>query len=130
MKYKVQHTLRPLKIANPNEVKGTMGLQDEKSLKLKDYHVGKMKVCQFGSINIAGISNIKVYMLLAIHTLDILCVQETWLTSSTVKLDIPGYQVYEERRQTGKRGGIAMLVRKGIKIIRYIGNEYAQGICL
>jgi exonuclease III len=83
-----------------------------------------------GSINIAGISNIKIFMLLEVHTLDILCIQETWLTSSTVTLDIPGYQVYEERRQTGKRGGIAMLVRKGIKIIRYIGNEYAQGICL
>jgi exonuclease III len=83
-----------------------------------------------GSINIAGISNIKIYMLLEVHNLDILCIQETWLTSSTVKLDIPGYQVYEERRQAGKRGGIAMLVRKGIKIIRYISNEYAQGICL
>jgi exonuclease III len=83
-----------------------------------------------GSINIAGISNIKIYMLLEVHTLDVLCIQETWLTSSSVKLDIPGYQVYEERRQISKRGGIAMLVKKGIKILKYIGNEYAQGLCM
>jgi hypothetical protein len=25
---------------------------------------------------------------------------------------------------------MAMFVRKGIKIVRYIGNEYAQGVCL
>ena len=23
-----------------------------------------------------------------------------------------------------------MLIRKGIKVLRYIGNEYAQGVCL
>jgi hypothetical protein len=43
---------------------------------------------------------------------------------SAVKLDIPGYQVFEQRRDTGKRGGIAILVRNGIQVVRYIGNEY------
>ena len=57
-----------------------------------------------------------------------LCVQETWLPRSSVKLDIPGYQVYEERREKGIRGGIALLVRKGIKVTKYVGNEYAQGV--
>jgi hypothetical protein len=42
-----------------------------------------------------------------------------------VKLDIPGYQVHEERRAKGKRGGIAILIQKGIKIVKYMGNEYA-----
>jgi hypothetical protein len=55
-------------------------------------------------------------------------VQETWLQKSIVKLDIPGYKVYEERRAKGIRGGIAILVRKGIKIVKYMGNEYAQGV--
>jgi hypothetical protein len=50
--------------------------------------------------------------------------------NSNVKLDIPGYQVFEERRESGRRGGIAMLIRKGIKVLKYIGNEYTQGICL
>ena len=59
-----------------------------------------------------------------------LCVQETWLKPSTAKLDIPGYQVFEQRRDKGNRGGIAIIVRKGIKIVKYMGNEYAQGICM
>ncbi len=83
-----------------------------------------------GNINIAGISLFKLYMILQTHTLDVLCVQETWLKPSTVKLDIPGYQVFEQRRDKGNRGGIAIIVKKGIKIIKYMGNEYAQGICM
>jgi hypothetical protein len=38
--------------------------------------------------------------------------------------------VYEQRRSTGNRGGIAMIVKKGIKILKYVGNEFAQGICI
>jgi exonuclease III len=83
-----------------------------------------------GSINIAGLSLLKVYMLTELHQLDVLCIQETWLTKSNVKLDIPGYQVFKERRESGRRGGIAMLIRKGIKVVKYSGNEYTQGICL
>jgi exonuclease III len=52
------------------------------------------------------------------------------LKPSTVKLDIPGYQVFEQRRNKGNRGGIAIIVRKGIKISQYRGNEYAQGVCI
>jgi exonuclease III len=60
--------------------------------------------------------------------LDVLCVQETWLPTSDIKLDIPGYQVFEERRAKDRRGGIAMFVKKGVKIRKYVGNEYAQGV--
>ena len=59
------------------------------------------------------------------HTLDVLCIQETWLPKSTVKLDIPGYLTYEERRDGDRRGMIAMLNRKGIKMKQYAGNEYS-----
>ncbi len=78
-----------------------------------------------GKINIAEICLFKLYMILQTHTLDVLCVQETWLKPSTVKLDIPGYQVFEQRRDKGNRGGIAIIVKKGIKIVKYMGNEYA-----
>jgi hypothetical protein len=57
-------------------------------------------------------------------------VQETWLKTSTEKFDIPGYQIFEERRNKGNRGGIAIIVRTGIKVAQYRGNEYAQGMCL
>jgi exonuclease III len=67
-------------------------------------------------------------MILEMNNIDVLCLQETWLQTSTVQLDIPGYQVHEERRAKGKRGGIAILVKKGIKILRYMGNEYAQSV--
>jgi exonuclease III len=53
-------------------------------------------------------------MILKTHTIDILCVQETWLKPSTEKIDIPGYQFFEERRHKGNRGGIGIIVRKGI----------------
>jgi hypothetical protein len=38
--------------------------------------------------------------------------------------------VYEKRRSTGNRGGIAIIVKKGIKIIHKVGNEYAQAVCI
>ena len=83
-----------------------------------------------GSINIAGMSLFKLFLLLEEHQLDILCIQETWLPPSTCLPTIPGYVLYEQRRVNGTRGGIAMLVRKGIKVIQVTGNEYAQGVCL
>ena len=78
-----------------------------------------------GSFNCQGISLFKIKTILDMHTLDVLCIQETWLPQSTVKLDIPGYLTYEKRRDGDRRGGIAIIVRKGIKVKRYAGNEYA-----
>ncbi len=72
----------------------------------------------------------KLFLLLEMHTIDVLCVQETWLPPSNVALQVPGYNVYEQRRATGTRGGIATLVRKGIKIIKESGNEFAQAVQL
>ncbi len=78
-----------------------------------------------GSLNCQGISLFKIKTILDTHTLDVLCVQETWLQKSEVKLDIPGYQVFEERRDKDRRGGIAVIIKKCVKIRRYVGNEYA-----
>jgi exonuclease III len=69
-------------------------------------------------------------MILGSNTLDVLCLQETWLTKSAVTLDIPGYQVFEQRRDKGRRGGMAILVKNGIQVTKYIGNEYSQGVCI
>ena len=85
----------------------------------------KMEGLTVGSFSCAGASLFKLKVILDTHTLDVLCIQETWLQPSSVKLDIPGYLVYEERRATDRRGGIAMIIKKGVKVRRYVGNEYA-----
>ena len=86
-----------------------------------------MSVC---SANVAGVSYFKLFLLLERHNLDIICLQELWLPASRAALQVPGYHVYEHRRPTGTRGGIAILVRKGIKDIKEDGNEYAQMVTI
>ena len=44
-----------------------------------------------GSFNCQGVSLFKIKTILDAHTLDVLCIQETWLPKSNIKLDIPGY---------------------------------------
>jgi hypothetical protein len=44
-----------------------------------------------GNLNIAGVSMFKLFMILETHTIDVLCLQETWLATSNVQLNIPGY---------------------------------------
>ena len=39
--------------------------------------------------------------------------------------DIPGYNVFEQRRAKGKRGGFATLVKKGLNVTRVVANDYA-----
>ena len=69
-----------------------------------------------GSINIAGISNIKIYMLLEVHNLDILCIQETSLAPAALPPILAGYPVIEERRSKGTRGGITTYIKNSIAI--------------
>jgi hypothetical protein len=38
--------------------------------------------------------------------------------------------VFEQRRNKGNRGGVAIIIKKGIKVSKYVGNEYAQGMCI
>jgi len=64
-----------------------------------------------GSLNCQGVSLFKIKTVLDTHTIDVLCIQEIWLPKSNIKLDIPGYLVYEERRATDRRGGIAVFVK-------------------
>ena len=65
-------------------------------------------------------------MLLELSDADMLCLQETWLPKGGCAPDIPGYVVHDQRRTKGKRGGFAMLVRKGLQCTRTLCNDYAQ----
>jgi exonuclease III len=38
---------------------------------------------------------------------------------------VPGFRWHEQRR-SGRRGGIAILVRDNLTVHRVVGNEYAQ----
>ena len=67
---------------------GSARLRKNKSSRLNRWAITGINV---GSLNIAGISMFKLWMILETHTLDVLCLQETWLTTSNVKLNIPGY---------------------------------------
>ena len=50
---------------------------------------------------------------------DIICLQETWLVGEFAAPWVAGFTWYEHRRTKGKRGGIAILVRKGINILSH-----------
>ena len=80
------------------------------------------KMC---SINCAGISAFKIFLLLEQHQPDLLCLQETWLVGSFGAPLVDGYTWYEHRRSKGKRGGIAILVRKGISVLTHHSTEFA-----
>ena len=71
-----------------------------------------------GSANVRGLNEEKLEMLHSRLDWDVLCLQETWLDPGARPLACPGYQVVEERRQTGPQGGIAVLVRAGLNIER------------
>jgi exonuclease III len=72
-----------------------------------------------------GYSLFKAYLLIVKHSLDVICIQETWIPPSAIKPHIPGYQLIEERRERGKRGGIAMYIRNSLNIVKTLGNQYA-----
>ena len=46
------------------------------------------------------------------------------------ELCVPGYTVVERRRDKGRRGGLAILVRKSLKILSENSNEYALQVQL
>jgi exonuclease III len=76
-------------------------------------------------VNCAGISAYKLIMLLESHRADVVCLQETWMRQGADELSLPGYRWFEQRR-SGRRGGIAILVKEGLHVSRAVGNEYAQ----
>jgi exonuclease III len=65
-----------------------------------------------------GYSLFKAYLLIIKHNLDVICIQEMWLPPSAIQPHIPGYHLLEERREKGKRGGIAMYIRNSLNIVK------------
>jgi exonuclease III len=47
------------------------------------------------SLNVAGVSAFKLFLLLEQVSADIICLQETWLAFGTDVLPIPGYNWHE-----------------------------------
>jgi exonuclease III len=73
-----------------------------------------------------GFSLFKAFLLIVKHQLDVICIQETWLPPAKIIPQIPGYNIIEQRRERGKRGGIAILIRKSLNIVKTTGNQHAQ----
>ena len=47
------------------------------------------------SVNVAGVTVFKLFMLLEHLTADIICLQETWLQHGVDLLPVPGFKWYE-----------------------------------
>jgi exonuclease III len=77
-----------------------------------------------GSVNIRGLTYLKLLLLLEIEKFDVLCVQETWMAAGATAPAIPGYHVVEQRRQIGTHGGLATYYRQPLKLENTTGNEY------
>ena len=75
--------------------------------------------------NCQGLSLFKLFLLFEITSAHVICLQETWLPKGGGMPDIPGYNVFEQRRAKGKRGGFATLVKKGLNVTRVVANDYA-----
>jgi Endonuclease/Exonuclease/phosphatase family len=82
------------------------------------------KGIKIGSVNIRGLTFLKLFLLLEQEEVDVLCVQETWIAEGTRAPTMPGYQVVEQRRQTGTHGGLATYYRTSLKLESTTGNEY------
>ena len=82
------------------------------------------KGINIGSVNIRGLTFLKLFLLLEQEEVDVLCVQETWIAEGTPAPTMPGYQVVEQRRQTGAHGGLATYYRTSLKLESTTGNEY------
>ncbi len=87
----------------------------------------KRWLCQginIGSINVRGLSYLKLLLILDQAEFDILCLQETWVAAQAEPPIIKGYKIIEQRRPTGVRGGLATYVRNSLHIEATSGNEY------
>jgi len=50
---------------------------------------------KIGSINIRGLTIMKMLLLMDIEALDVICVQETWLAEGAQVPALPGFKVVE-----------------------------------
>jgi exonuclease III len=50
---------------------------------------------KIGTVNIRGLTMLKMFLLGDIENIDVLCVQETWMEEGALMPSIPGYKVVE-----------------------------------
>ena len=58
----------------------------------------------------------KIFLLREIEDLDVLCVQETWMEPRAQVPAIPGFNVVEQGRLQGMRGGLATYYRHSLRL--------------
>ena len=63
--------------------------------------------------------------LFAKYQIDILALNETFL-KTTFKFHLPGYDIYKNDRLVGTKGGVAILVKKGI----IVNQEWKMNISM
>ena len=69
-----------------------------------------------GSINVRGLSYLKLLLIMDQANFDVLCLQETWIADAADPPQLKGYKLYEQRRPTGARGGLATYVRNALHV--------------
>ena len=58
----------------------------------------------------------KLLLILESEDIDIICIQETWIAEGTSPPTLEGFTLIESRRPGCTRGGLAIYVRKPLKI--------------
>lgn len=79
---------------------------------------------RIGSMNVRGLTYLKLLLILEQEESDVLCLQETWIAEHSNPPQLQGYKLLEQRRPVGARGGIATYVRNSLHIESTAGNEY------
>ena len=64
---------------------------------------------------------------LLVDQIDILALNETFLKSK-IKFHLPGYDIYKNDRLVGTKGGVAILVKKGIIVDQEWRNKHFNAI--
>ena len=79
---------------------------------------------KIGSVNLRGLTLMKLFILREIEDLDVLCIQETWIEPGAQVPAIPDFKVVEQCRIQGTRGGLATYYRQSLRLEFTTGNEY------
>ena len=77
-----------------------------------------------GSTNVRGLLYLKLISILEQDEFDVLCLQETWIADGAAPPNLEGFTLVESRRNGSTRGGLAIYVRKPLKIENTSHNEY------
>jgi exonuclease III len=81
-------------------------------------------------MNVRGLTYLKLLAILDQDEFDVLCLQETWIAEQATPPMIKGFNLLEQRRTTGARGGIATYIRRALQVESHTGNEYCLHVKL